>query len=341
MPKGSKDKQRNFVVTQWNVDVEERDYKRLMKLHEIRFLAYGKEVCPDTQRPHHQLFLYFKNPRSTKTSGLNAIGNIFGPIHCRVAPMRGSFAENEAYCSKESALVKLGKEPKQGARGDLDELVAQVAAGEVTCDTLTLENPAIIHQYGRTLEKAQAIGLRKKFRKWMTEGIWICGPSGVGKSRKAFEGFNPDTHFVKVLDDQWWDGYTGQETVIFNEFRGDHMSIHALFGLVDRYPLQVKQRCKEPVPFLAKKVIITCSRHPKDVYAHALGEGGESWKQFDRRFKVIEMTEQPQLLRQLAELRPAACFPSALARERTLVPNTPPTIVEDTDEEELPFEDSQ
>ena len=41
---------------------------------------------------------------------------MFGPIHCRVDAMFGSFEQNESYCSKEmdGKLIKFGKEPNQG-----------------------------------------------------------------------------------------------------------------------------------------------------------------------------------------------------------------------------------
>ena len=67
----------------------------------------------------------------------------------------------------------------------------------------------------------------------MTQGTYIHGPSGVGKSHMAFQGFTPETHYVKCLEDEWWDGYTGQPIVIINEFRGQ-IKLSELFDLVDK-----------------------------------------------------------------------------------------------------------
>ena len=57
-------------------------------------------------------------------------------------------------------------------------------------------------------------------------------------------------------DNDWQDGYTGQETVIINDFRGG-IKYAVLLQLIDKWPAFVSRRGREPAPFLAKHVIIT------------------------------------------------------------------------------------
>lgn len=288
MAENTNDKFRDFIFTNWNLN-SERVFNREMT---ISFMAFGEEHCPDTGRLHHQGFLRFTNPRSGSKKNCCRIADLFvleeGDKHGSVQPMYGSFKSNEKYCSKQDSLTKLGREPEQGERTDLKELQQKIKNGK-RVDDLVLENPIWYHQYGRTLEKIEAIYLRKKFRTEMTQGVWYWGTTGVGKSHYSFEGFDPDTHYVKNLNEDWWDGYVGQETVIFNEFRGQ-VAFGELLDLVDKWPKTVKWRNREPVPFLAKRLVISSPMHPENLYVNMAKD--DKFEQFWRRFVVIHLTKK-------------------------------------------------
>lgn len=275
-------KTRNFGFTNYNLNSEE-----VFKAndHLIKYLAFGLEHCPSTGRPHHQGFMVFFNPRASGTKNLDSIGNMFklnnDCVHTHIYPLFGSLKANEKYCSKESELEKFGEPPTQGARKDLNELRDRIIQG-TSVDDIAVENPIMYHQYGRTMHKLEAIALRKKFRTEMTLGIWFFGPTGVGKSHEAFKDFHPDTHYVKNLNEDWWDGYKGQGIVILNEFRGQ-MKFAELLDLLDKYPKTVKIRNQEPVPFLAKYVLITSCKHPSEIYVNC----GEHIDQLYRRCTIM------------------------------------------------------
>lgn len=270
---------RFFVATNFNRDT---DYEALVQAGQVRYIAVGDEVCPQTQRPHHQVWMYFHNQQRTGKLALKKIGDMFGPIHAHVMPMRGSMAENEAYCSKEGSYSTYGEKPAHGARTDLQEIAAEIVAGKRTSDQICVEHPEFHHKYGRTLDRLEAIGMRMKWRTEMTKGIWYTGPTASGKSHKVFENYHPDTHYVKNLNEEWWDGYKQQEYVVFNEFRGQ-VKFSELLDLVDKWPKTVKWRNRESVPFVSKYVLIASIMDPRDVYNNALAED-EPWGQFQRRF---------------------------------------------------------
>jgi len=64
------------------------------------------------------------------------------------------------------------------------------------------------------------------------------GPTGVGKSRRAWEEATLDA-YPKDPRTKFWDGYRGQEHVVVDEFRGG-IDIAHLLRWCDRYPVNVE-----------------------------------------------------------------------------------------------------
>lgn len=271
---------RLWCFTNFNLDF---DYKSIFdnKKNHILYIAYGDEICPETKRPHHQGWIYFASDKESK----KVVGKLLGNANCR--PCNGSIQHQEDYCSKEKGhYTELGICPdKQGARTDLEAVRNEIINGLISVDDIALERPSLYHQYGRTLTKLEDIALRKKWRNWMTEGIWYYGETGCGKSEKAFENYNPLTHYKYT--EEWWDGYTGQETLIIDELRGDTIRFRELLALADKHPHYVKRRCREPIPFLAKQIIITSALHPKDIFTNLSAD--DKLDQLYRRFKIVKL----------------------------------------------------
>jgi len=273
-----------FVMTDWNC-LEKDDYMKVMAKHDVKFLAYGKEIAPSTGKKHHQCYLYFKHSRAWGKLALKRIGGWWGETHNFVDAQRGNVDANELYCQKEGELVKLGTEPKQGQRGDINDTCAEIMKGNVTVDDIAIESPMHYHQYGRTFEKIQTIYLRTKWRTWRTEGIWYFGNTQCGKSHQMYKDYHPKTHFIKNLNEKWWDGYQGQEIICINEFKGQ-ITYGELMDLVDKWAKNVSSRHRENVPFLAKKVIIASITRVEECYYNRT-----DFSEFYERFKLFECTK--------------------------------------------------
>ena len=250
------DKSRLWCFTCYDLEF---NFQALIDSGKAKYIITGLEIAPTTGREHLQGFAYFPRERSSVKQTSRDLGK------SAVFKCKGNLEQNCSYCSKDENVTEYGVKPKQGFRTDLEAIKDDILGGVVTCDDICVINPNMFHQYGRTLNKLEDIALRRKFRSWMTEGIWYFGPSGSGKSHMAFKDYDPASHYVFPNDGGWWDGYTGQETVIINEFRGG-IAYSELLDLLDKYPKTVRRRCREPVPFLAKRVIITSVLQPKEVY---------------------------------------------------------------------------
>lgn len=272
-------KTRNWVVTNWNMNCEEV-YER--HKDKIRYIAWGNEICPSTHRPHQQTFVCFYNLLSSYKNVAALFTLKESDIWVRCGKMRGSLKQNEVYCSKEDTLHELGDKPSQGQRGDLDAIRDQIMEGQ-TPDQICEFDPWAYHKFGRTMEKLRYIYLRKQYRKWDTQVIWLHGPTATGKSDFLFRDYDPLNSYDKVLDEEFWDGYDGHETVLFDEFRGQ-IPYSYLLRLCDKHPLHVKVKGKERIPFLAKTIIISSSQHPRTVYRHVT----EPVNQLLRRIKIVD-----------------------------------------------------
>lgn len=273
-------KYRNFCITLNNWT--QGELADLLS-YNFQFLILAEEVGPECGTPHLQGYAELD-----KQMRLSGIKKIPGLARAHIEPRRGTQEEAITYCKKpdtpEDKIHIKGEPKKDGVRKDLLQAKEEINQGK-TVDELTIEDPMLYHMYGRTLNKLEEIAFRKKFRTWTTEGEWYWGKTGVGKSHRAFEGYNPETHYVlNVNDNGWWDGYTGQEIVIINEFRGQ-IPYGELLDLTDKWPKTVKQRNKAPVPFLAKKIIITSCSPPENIYGNVFDDQ-ERVDQLLRRFKV-------------------------------------------------------
>ena len=94
------------------------------------------------------------------------------------------------------------------------------------------------------------------------EVLWYYGGTGTGKTRKAYA----DNPGIYTWSGQWpwFHGYRGQETVLFDDFRGQ-IPFCSFLRLLDRYPCTVETKGGF-MKWRAKKIIVTSALQPEDVY---------------------------------------------------------------------------
>lgn len=265
--------------TDQNID----ELRRYASLPGCRYITWGKETAPTTGTKHLQGYLYHASGTTIRALSKKITG-----AHWEQA--RGSPEQNRDYCHKDFDFEEYGELPNQGKRTDLKQLAEKILSGGLTVQQIRQEDPGSYHHYGRTLEKLEDDYARKLRRTTQTRGTWIHGPTGTGKSHRAFDGFDPGSHYVHPLDDKgWWDGYTGQRIVILEDFRGE-LPYNQLLRILDKYPYSVPRRSRQPIPFVAEQVIITSSLSPQEVYHRRNDQ--DSIEQLLRRIEVVHLTER-------------------------------------------------
>jgi len=89
------------------------------------------------------------------------------------------------------------------------------------------------------------------------------GRTGTGKSRRAWEEAGAGS-YAKDPCTKWWCGYTGQECVVIDEFRGQ-IGISHLLRWFDRYPVCVETKGSAR-PLQATRFYITSNQSPEEWY---------------------------------------------------------------------------
>lgn len=119
----------------------------------------------------------------------------------------------DGYCMKEETRIdgpwEYGKKPvRVNSKVDWSEVRQNAISGQLD----KIPDNIFITHYGN---------LRKIEKDYMSvedapdvRGVWIHGPAGIGKSRKARHDY-PD--FYPKLCNKWWDGYQGQPNIIMDD----------------------------------------------------------------------------------------------------------------------------
>lgn len=111
--------------------------------------------------------------------------------------------------------------------------------------------------------------------------VVFWGKTGTGKSMRAWREAGVDA-YPKDPRSKWFDGYSGQQHIIIDEFRGSIDVSHMLRWL-DRYPVLVEVKGSS-VPLLAKKFWITSNLDPRLWYPDIDEETKEALM---RRMEII------------------------------------------------------
>lgn len=181
--------------------------------------------------------------------------------------------------------VELGERPQQGKRKDLDEF-RDLARDGATKRQLVESHAAVIARYHRFYETIRSLypPSRGELRTCL-----LVGPTGVGKSHYAREMCGDEPYYiVPKSKNTWFDGYDGEQFVIFDDFKG-HVALDKLLEMLD--PWSVRMEVKGGFVWLSgKNLIFTSNFHPRDWYDYTTREEHRR-ALFRRIHAVFEFTD--------------------------------------------------
>lgn len=262
----------------WLLTIPKEDFQPDQFSNDERLTAIiGQlEVAPTTGYEHWQLCVCF--PKKLRLRGVQAI---FGQ-RCHAELSRSAAAQ--AYCCKEETAIEgtrfsFGKFPNaRTTKRDWEQI--REAAKDGKFDQI---DPDIYFRYYGNMKKIHVDNLKPQLIEREIVVYW--GKTGTGKSHRAWEEAGMDA-YPKTPTTKFWDGYSGQEHVVIDEFRGQ-VDISHVLRWFDKYPTIVEVKGSSCV-FRAKKIWITSNLDPREWYPN-LDE--ETKKALLRRLKITHFTD--------------------------------------------------
>lgn len=142
------------------------------------------------------------------------------------------------YCTKEGDFEEFGRlcVLSGGTRTDLYAIRRLIEEGVPEIEIATRFFPQWI-QYRKSFSAYRNLLYRREIRLGVRV-IIIYGRPGSGKTRLAYE-FDGGLYACVSSKLQWFDGYDGHPTVLFDDFVGGDVCASFVLRLLDVYPLQV------------------------------------------------------------------------------------------------------
>lgn len=220
------------------------------------YLIVGREIG-EQGTPHLQGYVRF----ARKTSFAEAKTLIGQRAH--LEPARESAKTNRGYCTKDKLFEEYGSIGEQGKRSDLESAIATLRKRGQLRDVAD-EHPAAFVRYHRGFQQLVDVTGLLTPRNFKTL-VHVCvGPPGTGKSRLVHELAESLGTVYKNFSGTWFDGYQGQDSVIFDDFCGGVQWTH-LLQLLDRYPYRIESKGSSR-EFTSKYIWITSNKYCSQWY---------------------------------------------------------------------------
>lgn len=260
----------------------------------MRMLACQLEQGGNTDRFHLQGCVWFKHESSLETAKA-FVGAGEAPQFAK-----GNLKSNFEYCTKSDTkvygydTVVCGNVPNagQGARRDLTDAL-ELCKERGGLKKVIEEHPGQYVRYCNGFKQVAAHYAAKRipFIRDITTVVLHGDPNG-GKSYAAFQSDVEDEIYPIPLSagkSTWFDGYQGERTLLFEDYRGN-VPFGDFLRLLDGYKLQVGTKGAH-VPAAWSRIVITTNVDPKDWYRSINTRGMEQnrWSnEFDNRVGPLE-----------------------------------------------------
>ena len=280
---------------------------QLSAIKPIQYYCMADEIGLKEKTPHIHIFIACSSPVRFST-----IKRHFSEGH--IEQVRASCEENKIYIQKsgkwendpksdtsiKGTFEEWGEMPveRQGARSDLDFLYQLVKDGKSNYEILEENSDYLLRltDIERVRQTVRAEEFRTKFREMQVTYLW--GRTGTGKTRFVMEREGYAAVYRVTEYEHPFDGYTGQETLVLDEYRSQ-LKISELLNLLDGYPLELRCRYSNKTACFTTVYIISnlalSAQYPMLQY-----EQPETWQALLRRIHhIVEYKPKEEVFEQI------------------------------------------
>lgn len=256
----------------------------------LEYWAMCDEIGLEEKTPHTHVFIYCKNGVL-----FNRVKKLIPTAHIEFC--KGTCQQNRDYIRKEGKYLndpktatnlkdtfeEFGEMPieRQGTRSDLQDMIDMISQGQSTADMIK-SYPNFMLQIDK-IERTRQIILEDKYKRTFRnmEVKYIYGTAGSGKTRGVMEQYGFENVYRITDYAHPFDGYLGQDVLVFEEFRSS-LKIGDMLNYLDGYPISLPCRFQNKQACFTKVFII--SNIPLDgQYVELQREQPETWKALLRR----------------------------------------------------------
>ena len=205
---------RDYVFTSWTQPKYDES--------KLKYICWGLERCPTTDREHHQGFAIF-NRTHRIPSAKRILG---GGDECHLEPRRGTRQQARDYCRKDGEFFEWG---------EFDAMTKEQLFKKSKKWLLDNGYEEFFCRYHKAICEKQDKG--EAWRE--VEVTYIWGEPGTGKTRKVMEMedvYKWDSPY------QWFDGYDGENILLIDDYETGEIPPRVLKNILDgyRYKLNIK-----------------------------------------------------------------------------------------------------
>ena len=300
---GGHNMEKDSQSRKWQLTINNPDYHEVTHdtikiavgtMKSVIYWCMADEIGEEGTR-HTHIFLAARSAIRFST-----IKKLFPAAHIEMC--KGTCQQNMEYVSKtgkwekdrkhetcvDGTFEEFGEMPveRQGKRNDLDDLYDMIKSGMNDHDIVN-EDPTYMTLLD-TIQKTRQLVVQEKFRETFRDldVTYIWGDTGTGKTRSVMEGHGYSNVFRVTDYSHPFDAYSGQDVILFDEFRSS-LLLADMLKYLDGYPLELPCRYLNKYACFTKVYIISNIPLAKQ-YTVAQLDNYETWLAFIRRIHTVK-----------------------------------------------------